>query len=261
MSIAAATEHDLVTLAARSLTKRFGSRVALRAVSMELRGGELVAVIGPNGAGKTTLLSILVGVMPPSEGEITRPPREIGWVPQRTAVYSRLSVAENLRLFARLEKLADPERAVQRMLDETGLKGRADEEVSRLSGGNQQRVNIAIGLLREPSVLLLDEPSASLDPRQRARLWEYIGTLAARGTTVVFSTHNVTEAERYAGRLLVLVDGELLFTGTAGELEQAVASELGQPLMGAGEEQDPGEDLLSRDFEAAFVNFLRHRGH
>ena len=107
------------------------------------------------------------------------------------------------------------------MLAQTGLEDRADEEVGRLSGGNQQRVNIAIGLLSEPPVLLLDEPSASLDPRQRERLWEFIGGLAGRGTTIVFSTHNVAEAERYAGRVLVLGDGELLFTGTPAELERA----------------------------------------
>ena len=163
-------------------------------------------------------------------------------MPQQPALYSKLSVAENLRLFARLEKLEDPETAVAEMLEQTGLEDRADEEVGRLSGGNQQRVNIAIGLLSKPSVLLLDEPSASLDPRQRERLWEFIGRLADRGTSVVFSSHNVAEAERYASRVLVLVDGEPLFTGTPAVLEQTVGG-------------DP------RDFEAAFVRFLHERGH
>ncbi|MGI8864533.1 MAG: ABC transporter ATP-binding protein [Solirubrobacteraceae bacterium] len=235
-------DHSSPTLAARSLTRRFGARTALSAVSFELQAGELVAIIGPNGAGKTTLLSILAGILEPSEGESTRSARDVGWVPQQPALYSKLSVAENLRLFARLEKLADPEVAVTRMLAQTGLEERAAEEVGRLSGGNQQRVNIAIGLLREPPVLLLDEPSASLDPRQRERLWEFIGGLAGRGTTVVFTTHNVAEAERYADRVMVLVDGELLFTGTPAELEQAV---------GGG----------TRDFEGAFVRFLHERGH
>ena len=102
-----------------------------------------------------------------------------------------------------------------RMLEQTALADRAGDEVGKLSGGNRQRVNIAIGLLGEPAVLLLDEPSASLDPRQRERLWEFIGAL---GTTVVFSTHDVGEAERFADRVLVLADGELLFTGTPAEL-------------------------------------------
>jgi ABC-2 type transport system ATP-binding protein len=232
----------VATLKARSLTKRFGDRVALNEVSFELYAGEIVGIIGPNGAGKTTLLSILSGVLQPSSGEITRSPRETGWVPQQPALYSKLSVTQNLRLFARLEKLPDPEAAVERMLRETALEDRADEQVTRLSAGNQQRVNVAIGLLCEPPVLLLDEPSASLDPRQRERLWEFIGGLADRGTAVAFSTHNVGEVERYASRVLVLVDGELLFGGSPVDLERAVGGDL-------------------RDLEGAFVRFLHERGH
>ena len=235
-------------LSVRGVAKRFGELQALRDVSFDTHAGEVVAVVGPNGAGKTTLLSIIAGTQRPSAGTVVGPPagrgpgRGIGWVPQQPALYSKLSVAENLRLFARLEKLSDPEAAVTRMLAQSGLEDRAGEEVGRLSGGNQQRVNIAIGLLREPVAVLLDEPSASLDPRQRERLWEFIGGLTGRGTTVVFSTHNVAEVERYADRVLVLVDGELLFTGTPRELERTVGGDV-------------------RDFEAAFVHFLHERGH
>ncbi|HZU61388.1 MAG TPA: ABC transporter ATP-binding protein [Solirubrobacteraceae bacterium] len=230
------------TLSAVSLTKRFGSRVALQAVSFQIHGGEIVGIIGPNGAGKTTLLSILAGVLEPSEGQLIQSSdRGLGWVPQQPAVYSKLSVAENLRLFARLEKLPDVDGAVQRMLAQIGLEDRANDEVASLSGGNQQRVNIAIGLLAQPATLLLDEPSASLDPRQRERLWDFIAVLATSGTSVVFSTHNVAEVEHYATRVLVLADGELLFSGTPGELEQAVGG--------------------SRDLEAAFVRFLHDHGH
>jgi ABC-2 type transport system ATP-binding protein len=232
----------LATLAARALSKRFGARTALQAVSFEVHPGEIVGVIGPNGAGKTTLLSILAGILEPTEGELTIAPRRLGWVPQQPAIYSKLSVAENLRLFARLEKLSDPEAAVERMLRQSGLEERAGDQVARLSGGNQQRVNIAVGLLSEPAVLLLDEPSASLDPRQRERLWQFISALAGQGTAIVFSTHNVAEVERYATRVLTLVDGELLFVGTPAELDQAVGG-------------DP------HDLETAFVRFLHERGH
>ncbi len=225
-----------------SLTKRFGARTALDGVSFEVRAGEIVGIIGPNGAGKTTLLSILAGILQPDAGELIQVPPRVGWVPQQPAVYSRLSVAQNLRLFALLEKLADPEAAVAAMLEQTGLQARAGDEVGQLSAGSQQRLNIAIGLLSEPAVLLLDEPSAALDPRQRERLWEFIGGLAGRGTTVVFSTHNVAEVERYGARVLVLVDGELLFAGSPGELDQTVGGE-------------------SRDLESAFVRFLHERGH
>jgi len=226
----------------RGVTKRFGDRVALRDVSFDAADGELVAVIGPNGAGKTTLLSIVGGLLRADAGEVSRAPREVGWVPQQGAVYSKLSVAENLRLFARLEKVADPDAVVDRMLDQTGLRDRGRDELGTLSGGNRQRVNIAIGLLADPPVLLLDEPSSALDPRQRERLWEFILGLARGGTTVVFSTHDVGEAERYADRVLVLADGELLFAGTPGELEATVGN-------GA------------RDFETAFVRFLHAKGH
>ena len=246
LSSSVETLQGRVTVAVRDLSRRFGARTALDRLSFELSAGEVVAIIGPNGAGKTTLLSILAGVLEPSEGDVSRPTgQRFGWVPQEPALYSKLSVAENLRLFARLEKLADPEGAVNAMLVQTDLADRANEEVGRLSGGNQQRVNIAIGLLSEPPVLLLDEPSASLDPRQRERLWEFIGGLAVRGTTIVFSTHNVGEAERYAARVLVLGDGELLFAGTPTELERAVTP--------------PGANPA--DFETAFVRFLAERGH
>jgi ABC-2 type transport system ATP-binding protein len=246
LSLGAQTDERVATVAVRGLTKRFGARTALDRISFELYPGEVVAIIGPNGAGKTTLLSILAGVLEPTEGEVTRAnDKRFGWVPQEPGLYSKLSVAENLRLFARLEHTADPEQAVNAMLTQTDLEDRADEEVGRLSGGNQQRVNIAIGLLCEPPALLLDEPSASLDPRQRERLWEFIASLAARGTTILFSTHNVAEAERYAARVLVLGDGELLFTGTPAEFEQAVY---------------PG-DRSPGDFETAFVRFLDEHGH
>ena len=230
-----------VLLEALEIEKRFGDRVALRGVSLTASKGEVVAIIGPNGAGKTTLLSIIAGILEADEGELGSAPDEIGWVPQQAAVYGKLTVAENLRLFARLEGRADVEASVARMLRQTGLEDRADDQVSTLSGGNRQRVNIAIGLLSEPEALLLDEPSAELDPRQRGRLWEFIRALAAEGTAVLFSTHNVAEAERNADRVVVLADGELLFAGSARDLESEVS-------RGA-------------DFESSFVEFLRQRGH
>jgi len=232
---------------ARGLVKQYGEREALRGVDFSAEPGELVAVIGPNGAGKTTLLSILAGTLKADGGTVDSPNGDVGWVPQQAALYRRLTVEENLLLFARLEGRADPHRSVAEMLELTGLEPRRGELVARLSGGNQQRVNIAIGLLAEPAVLLLDEPSVGLDPRQRARLWQFIGALAGRGTSVVFSTHDIQEAERYGRRLLVLADGESLFDGSADELRDAVG------------EEAPG--AAGADFETAFVAFLQHRGH
>ena len=241
---AAAPAADLgVVLEATDIVKRFGEREALKRVSLSAHRGELVAIIGPNGAGKTTLLSILAGVQRPDGGRVSRSPEEVGWVPQQAALYNKLTVAENLRLFARLERCPDVQATVERMLQQTGLEERADDPVGELSGGNRQRVNIAIGLLSAPDVLLLDEPSAALDPRQRERLWEFVDARAhANGTAVIFTTHNVAEAERWADRVLVLADGEVVFTGTPAELRAA-------------------EDGDATDFEGAFVRFLRERGH
>jgi ABC-2 type transport system ATP-binding protein len=221
---------------------RRNRELLLQGVSLSVRPGCVHVIVGPNGAGKTTLLSILAAIQPPDAGEVQDAPGEVGWVPQQTAVYSKLSVAENLRLFARLERVPDPEAAVQRMLEQADLRERADDEVGTLSGGNRQRINIAIGLLADPAVLLLDEPSTALDPRQRERLWEFVGGLTERGTAIVYSTHIVQEAERYADRVLVLADGELIFTGTPRELEA----------------ESGGSGV---DFEAAFVRFLHARGH
>jgi ABC-2 type transport system ATP-binding protein len=236
---------------ARDLVKRFGEREALRGVSFAAAAGELVAVIGPNGAGKTTLLSILAGILTPDGGELIVGSGAVGWVPQQAALYRRLTVEENLLLFARLEKHPDPRASVEEMLELTGLGERRGEIVARLSGGNQQRINIAIGLLARPSVLLLDEPSVGLDPRQRARLWEFVSGLAGRGTTVIFSTHDIQEAERYGGRLLVLADGEGLFDGSPDELRATVRRE----------SDEAGAAAAGRDFETAFVAYLHHRGH
>ncbi len=265
---------DPPLLSVQGIDKHFGRRQALRDVSFELRPGELVALVGPNGAGKTTLLSIIAGVQRPSAGTVVGPPARargehaIGWAPQQPALYSKLSVEENLRLFARLEKIADPDAAVSRMLEHTGLRERAGERVSRLSGGNRQRVNVALGLIAEPRILALDEPSSALDPRQRARLWEFLGALAGapltaraqgaegasehgatRGlagadgrTSVLFSTHHLGEVRRYATRAIVLADGELLFDGTPERL-----------IAASGHGAD--------DLEGAFVAFLTERGH
>lgn len=227
----------------RGLAKAFGDRQALRGVSFAAHRGELLAVIGPNGAGKTTLLSILAGIQRPDAGSVSRTPGEIGWVPQQAGLYRRLTVAENLRLFARLEKVPDPDAVVEEMLAQTALGDRRDDQAGTLSGGNQQRINIAIGLLGRPAVLLLDEPTAGLDARQRERLWDFVLALAGAGTTVIFSSHDLAEAERHSQRLIVLGDGENLFDGTAQELYAEV------PEAGA------------RDFEEAFVALLRDRGH
>lgn len=242
-SAAASASPPASVIAVHRLAKRYGEREALREVSFEVGSGELVAIVGPNGAGKTTLLSIISGVTPASAGEVSGEGAgaALGWAPQQAAVYSRLTVAENLRLFARLHGVPDPDGAVARMLEQTGLRERADERVGRLSGGNRQRVNVALALIGDPPALALDEPTSALDPGQRRRLWEFVGALARTGTAVLFSTHHLGEVRDRATRAIVLADGELLFDGTPSELVAAAGGE--------------------RDFEGAFVAFLKARGH
>ncbi len=231
-------------LSVSGVSKSYGERRALLDVSFEAARGELLAVVGPNGAGKTTLLGVLAGIREADRGSVAAVGGEIGWVPQQAALYRRLTVEENLRLFARLERRDDVDAAVEAMLDQTGLGERRGDQVSTLSGGNQQRINIAIGLLSQPAVLLLDEPSAGLDPGQRIRLWEFVAGLAKAGTTVVYSTHQIEEASHYGDRLLVLADGEALFDGSFAAMRRAAGAR--------GAVKDP---------EADFVRFLAKKGH
>ncbi len=235
-----------VTLKLRGVEKRYGDRAALSGVDLDARRGELVAVVGPNGAGKTTLLSIVAGIAQADGGEVEVERGDVGWVPQQAALYRRLTAAENLRLFARLEGVTDLERTVEAMLEQTGLTDRRDDQLSTLSGGNQQRINIAIGLLGHPSVLLLDEPSAGLDPGQRVRLWEFVSGLAKDGTTVIYSTHQIEEASHYGDRLIVLADGETIFDGSFEQLRR---------------EAGPRPEGQVADPEADFVRFLGRKGH
>jgi ABC-2 type transport system ATP-binding protein len=238
--------RDAPVLEVDGLSKSYGERVALREVTLEVKRGELLAVLGPNGAGKTTLLSILAGIGRADSGTIARGNGEIGWVPQQTGLYRPLTVEENLRLFARLEAVEDVEGTIERMLEQTGLADRRHDQVSSLSGGNQQRINIAIGLLGDPEVLLLDEPSSGLDPSQRVRLWEFVAGLAEAGTTVIYSTHQIEEVSHYGDRLVVLADGETIFDGSFAQLRRAAG---------------PRPKGTAADPENDFVRFLRKRGH
>jgi ABC-2 type transport system ATP-binding protein len=213
-------------LRATGLTRRYRDRVALDDVGLDVAAGEIVALLGPNGAGKTTLLSLLAGLQEPDAGAVGLPPRQVGWIPQQPAVYRRLTVRENLELFARLDGVPDAAARVERMLVEADLVDRADDRVGDLSGGGQQRVNIAVGLLADPPVVLLDEPSSSLDPRQRERMWRFLTGLARDGRALLSSTHDVGEAERYADRVVVLVDGRVAFTGTPGALAATADGDL-----------------------------------
>jgi ABC-2 type transport system ATP-binding protein len=209
-------------LAARGVARRYGSHVALAPMTLDVRGGEILALIGPNGAGKSTLLSILAGALDPDEGDVVaaEPAPRVGWVPQRPAQYARLTARENLELFARLEEVPEPRESAQELLRLVELPDDG-RYTTQLSAGNQQRLNLAIALLGHPDVLLLDEPTASLDPRQRRRFWEVGLEVRGRGGGVVFATQNLEELEHFADRVAVLLDGRLVWEGTRSAYAEA----------------------------------------
>ncbi len=196
-------------LVARGVSRRFSDHVALAETDLEVHRGEALALVGPNGAGKSTLLAILAGAQQPSTGAVERADGvRAGWMPQRAAHYGRLSPRQNLELFARLEQAGDP----QRMLERLELPD-DDRPAAALSVGNRQRLDLAISLLPDPHVLLLDEPTAALDPRQRRRLWETARGVRDAGGAVVLVTQNLDDLEHVADRVAALLDGHVVFDG------------------------------------------------
>ena len=212
-------------LEARGLARRYRDVRALDGVDLDLAAGEAVALLGPNGAGKTTLLTILAGVTAAGAGTVAWGDggrARVGWVPHRPAVYPRLTTRENLRLFAALEGDPRPEAATGHLLEQADLARFADQRADRLSTGTLQRLNLAVALAGRPSVLLLDEPTATLSPDQRRRLWDWLERLRAEeGMAVLFSTQSVDEATRRGDRLVVMAAGRVAFAGTAAELVAA----------------------------------------
>jgi ABC-2 type transport system ATP-binding protein len=218
------TSETTPALAARGAGRRFGDHTALQPTTLDVRHSEVVALLGPNGAGKSTLLALLAGGLRPTWGAVERGEGvKVGWTPQRPAHYGRLSPRENLELFAELEREGDPAAAATRLLEEFELPDAARPS-ARLSVGNRQRLNLAISLLGNPDVLLLDEPTASLDPPQRRKLWQSAVQHKQRGGAVVFATQNHEELEGHADRVLVLLEGVLAFDGSLQEYEQTELS-------------------------------------
>jgi ABC-2 type transport system ATP-binding protein len=198
-------------LRAAGVARRYGELEALAPTDLELREGESVALVGPNGAGKSTLLAILAGALAPSSGHVEARART-GWVPQRPAHYARLSARENLELFARLEGVPAPTAVAERMLERFSLPD-AGKPSGELSVGNRQRLNVALSLLGDPRALLLDEPTAALDPGQRRRVWQVVNELRSAGGAVCFATQNVEEVAQHSDRVLVLQGGRVVYAG------------------------------------------------
>lgn len=206
-----ASTHTTTLLDARALRYGYGSRDVLAGVDVGVRPGEVVALLGPNGAGKTTLLKLLAGLLKPNAGTIDgRDSVRVGWVPQGGGVHGRLTVRENLRAFARLTSTSFDE--IPGAIDSVGLEPWTNTPASELSGGLRQRLNVAVGLLGSPQVLLLDEPTTGLDLEHRVVLEGLLRRRAADGCGVLHTTHDIEDA-RHADRVIVLAAGRIVWDG------------------------------------------------
>lgn len=221
------TGRDLV-IDVRGMTKRFGTRIVVDHIGLQVRRGEIYGFLGPNGSGKTTFIRMLCGLLRADEGsgtclgyDVIRQSEAIkaavGYMTQRFSFYEDLSIAENLDFVGRMFGIPDRRAAVERSLERLGLVGRRQQLAGQLSGGWKQRLALAACLIHQPQLLLLDEPTAGVDPKARREFWEQIHGLAADGLTFLITTHYMDEAER-CHRLAYLAYGRLLADGTVSDV-------------------------------------------
>jgi ABC-2 type transport system ATP-binding protein len=260
-----------IVIEVEGLSKSFGGREVVHDLSMQVRRGSIYGFLGPNGSGKTTTIRMLCGLLTPDKGrgtclgydiisETDKIKRQVGYMTQRFSLYQDLSVRENLEFVARLYDVRDPVRAARAMVERLGLKGREEQLAGSLSGGWKQRLALGACTLPNPKLLLLDEPTAGVDPKARREFWNEIHALAADGLTVLVSTHYMDEAER-CHEIAYIAYGHLLVHGTVPEV--IVQSHLttyvvsGQELaeLAASLEKTPSVDMV-----APFGNSLHVSG-
>ena len=218
-------------LECEGLVKRFDDLVAVDGVGFHIAAGETYGLLGPNGAGKTTAISIISGILEPDAGRVivagkeittrsTEGNAEIGYVPQDIAIYPDLTARENLRFFGKLYGIPKDRliRRIGEVLEVIGLADRADDRTEEYSGGMKRRLNIGIGLLHEPSLLILDEPTVGVDPQSRNSILESVEALGTAGTAVLYTTHYMEEAERLCDRVAIIDAGKIRAEGTRREL-------------------------------------------
>jgi ABC-2 type transport system ATP-binding protein len=221
-----------------NLQKRYGEIRAVDGVSFEVREGEIYGLLGPNGAGKTTTISMMSGLLRPDEGRILfdgvdivaepiRVKQQLGIVPQETALYEDLSARENLKFWGGIYGISgsDLDQAVERTLEQVGLEARAKDAVTKYSGGMKRRLNLALGLVHRPRAVLLDEPTVGIDPQARANILQVVRGVASSGTTVLYTTHYLEEAETLCDRIGIMDQGKILAEGTLTELKQQAGEE------------------------------------
>lgn len=222
-------------LQARDLYKQFGEVTAVQGISFQIAAGEIYSLLGPNGAGKTTTISMLTGLIRSTKGDAIIDGRSltqnvqqvkeiIGVVPQEIALYPNITARENLVFWGRMYGLSGKKLAVRvdAALELAGLNGRAHDKVQTYSGGMKRRLNIAVGLLHEPKILFMDEPTVGIDPQSRRRILDTVKALNAEGMTVLYTTHYMEEAEELSHRIGVIDNGRLIAEGTLSELTELV---------------------------------------
>jgi ABC-2 type transport system ATP-binding protein len=260
-----------IAIDVHGLTKSFDGHVVVHNLSLQVPKGEIYGFLGPNGSGKTTTLRMLCGLLTPDSGDGTclgydiltqqdEIKRKVGYMTQRFSLYDDLSIRENLEFVARVYGVPNPHRAAKEAIDRLGLSGRADQLAGELSGGWKQRLALGACILPNPKLLLLDEPTAGVDPKARREFWDEIHGLAAEGITVLVSTHYMDEAER-CHELAYIAFGELLARGTAAEV--IAQSGLATWIVSGADLHRLGEDLQKRpgiDMVAAFGTELHVSG-
>ncbi len=251
-----------IAIEAEGLTKRFGDRTVVRNLSMKVKRGSIYGFLGPNGSGKTTTIRMLCGLLTPDEGHGTclgydvrqdaeKIKRLVGYMTQHFSLYADLSVRENLEFIARIYGISDAAQAARAMITRLGLEGREEQLASSLSGGWKQRLSLGACTLPNPQLLLLDEPTAGVDPRARREFWQEIHKLASEGLTVLVSTHYMDEAER-CHEIAYIANGQLLTQGTvdevvakAGLTTYTVTGNNGLAKLSAALTEKPGVDMVA----------------
>jgi ABC-2 type transport system ATP-binding protein len=277
-----------VVLACEGLRKTYGDRVAVDGVGFSIGTGETYGLLGPNGAGKTTTISMVCGLLTRDAGRVTLRGRDldtgtvevkaaIGFVPQEIAIYPDLTARENLRFFGKLYDLSgrDLDARIERVLTTIGLADRGDERTDAFSGGMKRRLNIGLGMLNDPVLLVLDEPTVGVDPQSRNAILDAVEHLSSEGMAVLYTTHYMEEAERLCDRVGILDDGSLKAEGTGrelislvgerdrlriearGDLAAAAAAARNVPGVEAAVPRDDGLDLLAEDVRASLADIVR----
>ncbi|MEN6554934.1 MAG: ATP-binding cassette domain-containing protein [Anaerolineaceae bacterium] len=239
-------------LEVHNLVKKYGENTAVNDVSFDIQEGEIFSLLGPNGAGKTTTISILSTLLSPTAGDatifghsVTRDPMEvkrlIGVVPQEIALYDDMSALENLNFWGEMYGLSGGalKTRVKELLEQIGLADRAKERIKTYSGGMKRRVNIAVGLMHQPRLLFMDEPTVGIDPQSRRAILDSVKSLNAAGMTILYTTHYMEEAQELSDRVGIIDHGKLIALGTQSELTAKVG-EMDTLILHLAENEDSG---------------------